>query len=77
VQVITVQVIIIGPVGRPPVSPAGTEQAGWPVTSVTNVLAIISSARAMTSSREASAARSPPSLRGAVCGSDLPVSASL
>ena len=37
--------MIIIPVGRPLTRPAGTEQAGWPVTSVTQVFAIISSAR--------------------------------
>jgi hypothetical protein len=46
--------MIIIPVGRPLTRPAGTEQAGWPVTSVTHVFAIISSARGMTSSRSAS-----------------------
>ena len=35
--------MIIIPVGSPFARPAGTEQAGCPVTSVTHVLAIISS----------------------------------
>ena len=48
--------MIIIPVGSPFASPAGTEQAGCPVTSVTHVLAIISRPRMRTSSRGASGA---------------------
>ena len=47
--------MIISPAGRPSTRPAGTDVAGWPVTSNGAVLGIISRARAMTSSRGASA----------------------
>jgi hypothetical protein len=47
---------IIMPTGRPSLRPAGTEIAGWPLTSRGAVLAIISRERASFSSRLASAA---------------------
>jgi hypothetical protein len=55
----------IRPTGRPPARPAGTLQAGWPVTSNGAVLAIISSARPSTSATGASAG----GIRLAVIGS--------
>jgi amidase len=58
--------MIIIPAGRPPARPAGTEHAGCPVTSVTHVLAIISRARGITSSRGAPGAGSAVARSGSV-----------